>query len=127
MTGSNEYKKYEKTKSEIEAMTAEEYKEWAKNNKKDNKEYNKFSGEIVQLNDVAINEWIGYAPTLKEGEGLDIKKTKLENIEYEGKGQMGLIMLDFQWNSIEEQNELAELAKPMHDKKMWDIREKCFW
>jgi hypothetical protein len=40
---------------------------------------------------------------------------------------MGLIMLDFQWNSIEEQNGLAELSKPMYDKKMWDIREKCFW
>jgi hypothetical protein len=25
-----------------------------------------------KLSDGALNEWIGYAPTLKEGEGLDI-------------------------------------------------------
>ncbi|MCR4948785.1 MAG: hypothetical protein K6A15_06505 [Treponema sp.] len=34
--------------------------------------------------------------------------------------QLGLIMLDIQWNAMEEGNGLAELAKPMYDKKMWD-------
>ena len=29
-------------------------------------------------------------------------------------------MLDIQWNAMEEGNGLAELAKPMYDKKMWD-------
>ena len=76
--------------------------------------------KYAKLSDSALNESIGDAPSLKKGEDFDIKKSKWENIEYEGKGQMGLIMLDFQWNSIEEQNGLAELAKPMYDKKMWD-------
>jgi hypothetical protein len=116
----DEYNKYKGIKSDIEKMTSEEYKDWAKNNKKDNETYNKVSRQITQIQDGAINEWIGYAPTLKEGEEFKINKSKWENIEYEGKGQMGLIMLDFQWNSIEEQNGLAELSKPMYDKKMWD-------
>jgi hypothetical protein len=33
---------------------------------------------------------------------------------------MGLIMLDFTWNTIEAGKGFAELAKPMYDKRMWD-------
>lgn len=45
--------------------------------------------------------------------------SKEENIKYQGYGQMEIIMLDIQWNAMEEGNGLAELAKPMYDKKMW--------
>ncbi len=50
----------------------------------------------------------------------DYKKDKKANVKYEGYGQMGIIMLDIQFNAMEEGNGLAELAKPMYDKKMWD-------
>ncbi len=39
---------------------------------------------------------------------------------------MGIIMLDFQWNSMVEGNGFKELAKPMYDKKMWDDNGSWF-
>ena len=33
---------------------------------------------------------------------------------------MGIIMLDIQWNALEEGNGFAELVKPMYGNKMWD-------
>ena len=35
-------------------------------------------------------------------------------------GQLGIIMLDFQWNSMVEGKGFTELAKSIFDKKMWE-------
>jgi hypothetical protein len=40
-------------------------------------------------------------------------------VEASGSGEMGLIMLDFLWNSMMNGKGYAELAKPMYDQKMW--------
>ncbi len=50
---------------------------------------------------------------------LDFEKICGENIADRGAGQMGLIMLDFQWNDMQNSYGYAELAKPMYDQKMW--------
>jgi hypothetical protein len=63
---------------------------------------------------------IGFAPKLKSGESLDLEDSRTDNIEYAGAGEMGLIMLDFQWNAMMNSKGYGELGKPMYDRKMWD-------
>ena len=89
-------------------------------------EYGNLTGEITELSDGAINEWIGYAPTFKSPSELDYNASAESNVMYKGMGQMGIIMLDFQWNSMVEGNGFKELAKPMYDKKMWDDNGSWF-
>lgn len=123
----NASEEYKKTGNEAKIRQLEEEMKaaggFSKLSKDKQKEYTNLTGAQATLNDGAINEWIGYAPTFKsgaEGEELDYTKNALDNLKYEGKGQMGMIMLDFQWNNMEEGYGFSELAKPMYDKKMWD-------
>jgi len=39
-------------------------------------------------------------------------------VEHFGSGQMGMILLDFQWNSIRSQAGWAEVARPIYDQKL---------
>jgi len=78
------------------------------------------TGVLTELSDGAINEWIGYAPTFKEAKELDYNASAESNVKYEGIGQLGIIMLDFQWNSMVVEKGFTELSKPMYDKKMWE-------
>ncbi len=84
----------------------------------------KLSKEIVTIRDGELGKHIGFAPTLKNNS--DPNKTKNDAIEYEGSGQMGLIMLDFQWNNLKASYGLAELSKPGYDKRLWDDRNSSF-
>jgi len=61
---------------------------------------------------------VGYGPRLRDKD-MDISNGRQWNIEYNGDGQMGKILLDFQWNSLETGKGWAEAAKPSYDKKLW--------
>lgn len=84
------------------------------------KRYGELTGVLTELSDGAINEWIGYAPTFKDAQELDYNASAESNVKYEGMGQLGIIMLDFQWNSMVEGKGFTELAKSMYNKKMWE-------
>ena len=43
------------------------------------------------------------------------------NVQSYGSGQMGLIMLDYQWNSIRNSNGYAELSKAVYDQQFIDL------
>jgi hypothetical protein len=60
---------------------------------------------------------IGYAPKFKDEP--DLKKSAVENLRERGSGEIGLIMLDYQWNSMLAQRGVAEIAKPVYDRKLW--------
>jgi hypothetical protein len=60
---------------------------------------------------------IGYAPKFKDEPNL--KSGALENLRETGSGEIGLIMLDYQWNSMLAQQGIAEMAKPVYDQKFW--------
>jgi hypothetical protein len=71
------------------------------------------------IRDGELGAHIGFAPKFKEGKSLDLEKSRSSNIEYAGAGEMGLIMLDFQWNAMMNSKGYSELAKPMYDQKLW--------
>ena len=59
----------------------------------------------------------GKGPEFKEE--LDPTKPRARNIKDSGEGELGKILLDFQWNSIKESYGWAEAAKPIYDQKFW--------
>jgi hypothetical protein len=71
------------------------------------------------IRDGELGAHIGFAPTFKTGGSLDLEKSRSSNVKYEGVGEMGLIMLDFQWNAMMNSKGYSEFAKPMYDQKMW--------
>ncbi|GAB1433420.1 hypothetical protein MASR2M29_20460 [Spirochaetota bacterium] len=80
-------------------------------------EYAKLSREIANVREGEFGKHIGYAPVFKNC--MDFEKSRSFNVEDEGYGQMGLILLDFQWNEMLAAYAYAELARPMYDQKMW--------
>ena len=67
-----------------------------------------------------LGEWTGYAPVFKDGNsGLDLSNSRESNIKYQGSGQMGQIMLDFQWNCMIEQQGWQKVALPAYDQPLW--------
>ncbi|MGN0750838.1 MAG: hypothetical protein ACI4LS_10170 [Treponema sp.] len=75
---------------------------------------------IVSVRDGLLGEWIGYAPVFKDGNsGLDLSNSRESNIKYQGDGQMGKIMLDFQWNNMIEQQGWQKVALPAYDQPLW--------
>jgi hypothetical protein len=61
---------------------------------------------------------IGYAPVYKNPP--DMEEGRESNLESRGSGEIGLIMLDFEWNHMLNSKGYAELSKAMYDRKMWD-------
>jgi hypothetical protein len=70
--------------------------------------------------DGELGEHIGYAPVFKERDDLDPKESRADNVVYYGDGEIGKIMLDFQWNEIMRGKGYGEMALPVWDKWMWD-------
>jgi hypothetical protein len=62
---------------------------------------------------------VGYAPAFRSGAGLDVSKGRDANVADAGLGEMGKILLDFQWNDMRRDAGYAELSKPMYDQKLW--------
>lgn len=59
---------------------------------------------------------VGFGPEFVEN--VDLKKSRFENISKNGSGELGEIMLDFIWNSIENSEGYAQLGTPLYDKKL---------
>ena len=63
-----------------------------------------------------LKEHIGVAPEWVDN--VDTSKERFKNISKNGSGEMGLIMLDFVWNSILNKEGYAALRTPLYDKKI---------
>ncbi len=88
--------------------------------------YGKLMDSMITVRDGELGQHIGWAPLFKSGEDLNLDKSRERNISSAGRGQMGAIMTDFQWNSMLASKGYAEMAKPMYDKPMWDDRGDVF-
>ena len=62
-------------------------------------------------------KWVGEAGVLKED--YDTSKSLSRNTKESGSGQMGSIILNFQWNEIMQRKGFSELSKPMWDQKLY--------
>ena len=116
-----EYSQAEKDKeTDVTRLTALQTKGYENLSEAERDELTRLSDSIVNIRDGKLGEHIGYAPVFKSGESLDLKNSKEQNVESKGRGEMGAIMLDFQWNSMIASQGFAELGKPMYDRKLWD-------
>ena len=105
---------------DIERYKALSKKDYDKLSEDEQKEFNDLSTGIVSVRDGLLGEWIGYAPVFKDGNsGLDLSNSRESNIKYQGDGQMGQIMLDFQWNNMIEQQGWQKVALPAYDQPLW--------
>ena len=86
---------YQKDKARYEELSKKEYESLTESERE---ELNNLSKNLVTVRDGKLGEHIGYAPQFKTD--LDLSKSKDENVADKGLGQMGAIMLDFQWNSM---------------------------
>ncbi|HNY20548.1 MAG TPA: hypothetical protein PKO22_00225, partial [Treponemataceae bacterium] len=77
---------------------------------------------IVSLRDGAFGHHVGFAPLFNSGSELDLTKSRDQNLKYGGMGEIGKIILDFQWNSFMEGKGYGELSKSIYDKRLWDDR-----
>ena len=104
----------QKDKARYEELSKREYESLTESEKE---ELNNLSRNLVTVRDGKLGEWIGYAPQFKTD--LDLSKNKDENVADKGLGQMGAIMLDFQWNSMRASQGWAKLSLPMYDQPLW--------
>ena len=89
----SDYKNEEEKYRELSKKKYEDLTEDEKNT------LNGLSNVMISVRDGLLGDWIGYAPVFKDGNcGLDLSNSRESNIKYKGHGQMGKIMLDFQWN-----------------------------
>lgn len=66
-----------------------------------------------------LAEHIGTAPVFIQN--VDPTKSRESNVKDYGSGQMGKILLDYQWNSIVSAAASSELSKAIYDQKLIDI------
>ena len=62
-------------------------------------------------------KWVGKGGKLKDD--YDTSKSLSRNTERSGTGQMGSIILNFQWNEIMQRKGFSELGKPVWDQKLY--------
>ena len=109
----------QKDKARYEELLDEEYDKLSDEEKE---ELNELSRKLITVRDGKLGEWIGYAPLFKSGkkdDELDLKKDRESNVVDYGLGQMGKIMLDFQWNSMKANQGWEKLALPAYDQPLW--------
>ena len=118
--------------SKIDAYKKLAKKDYDSLSESEQNEFNDLSELIVTVRDGKLGEWIGYAPQFKNGKdnagnedknnkdlGMDLSKGRDWNIKHSGSGQMGKIMLDFQWNNMIEQQGWQKVALPAYDQPLW--------
>lgn len=101
--------------------------------------FEELSSKLVTVRDGELGEWIGYAPQFKDSRdnngvkdkdnedlSLKVEDGRDANVKFYGEGQMGKIMLDFQWNSILEGQGWGKLAQPMYDQALWYAPDSWF-
>ena len=115
-----------KDKARYEELTKKEYDKLGDDEKE---ELNDLSRKLITVRDGKLGEWIGYAPLFrsgKKGDLLDLEKSRESNVVDKGLGQMGAIMLDFQWNSMKANQGWTKLALPMYDQPLWRANGSFF-
>ena len=108
---------YQKDKARYEELSKKEELD-----DNETKEFNELSRKLITVRDGKLGEHIGYAPLFRsgeEGDELDLEKGIDYNLADKGLGQMGKIMLDFQWNSMRASQGWAKLSLPMYDQPLW--------
>lgn len=70
-------------------------------------------------NDGEFKRHVGEAPVFVEK--INSRDTRERNVKKYGSGEMGLIMLDYQWNSIRNSEGYAEMSKAIYDQKLFDL------
>jgi hypothetical protein len=76
--------------------------------------------KYAMVRDGALGAHIGYAPVFKRGDDLDLEGRREKNVKYEGAGETGKILLDYQWNGMMAGKGMRERGLPMYDKRLWD-------
>lgn len=66
----------------------------------------------------SFEKHIGTAPTFREK--IDARNSRDRNVASFGSGELGLIMLDYQWNSIKNSQGYSELSKAIYDQQFFD-------
>ncbi|OJF77764.1 MAG: hypothetical protein BKP49_01970 [Treponema sp. CETP13] len=115
-----EYAQSDTDTADLEKLQALQDKDYDKLTEAEKEKYTELTNKYVSVRDGELGEHIGYAPIFKSGESLDLSASRSKNVKSYGRGEMGSIMLDFQWNSMLNNQGYTELAKPVYDKKMWD-------
>ena len=115
--------------SKIDAYKKLAKKDYDSLSESEQNEFNDLSELIVTVRDGKLGEWIGYAPQFKNGKdnsgnenkslSMDLSKGRDWNVKHSGSGQMGKIMLDFQWNNMIEQQGWQKVALPAYDQPLW--------
>ncbi len=116
----------EATQAKIDKIKTYADKDFDKMSDGEKEKYGKLMDSMITVRDGELGQHIGWAPLFKSGEDLNLDKSRERNISSAGRGQMGAIMTDFQWNSMLASKGYAEMAKPMYDKPMWDDRGDVF-
>lgn len=66
-----------------------------------------------------LEEHIGQAPVFVQN--IDLSESRERNVKDFGSGQMGKILLDYQWNQIVSTAAASDLSMPIYDQKLLDI------
>ena len=121
--------------SKIDAYKNLAKKDYDSLSEDEQKKFNDLSELIVTVRDGKLGEWIGYAPQFKNGKdnagnedkdlSMELSKGRDWNVKHSGSGQMGKIMLDFQWNNMIEQQGWQKVALPAYDQPL--CRGDCGW
>ena len=110
---------YDVSRETAATKNIELYKKEDKENSSKKEENNEDAGKnLVSIRDGVFGEYLGYGPKFKDKD-VDFTKSAESNIEKQGSGQYGEILLDFQWNSMKFNYGLNQLSMPVYDKKLW--------
>ena len=110
---------YDVSRETAATKNIELYKKEDKENSNKKEENNEDAGKnLVSVRDGVFGEYLGYGPKFKDKD-VDFTKSAESNIEKQGSGQYGEILLDFQWNSMKFNYGLNQLSMPVYDKKLW--------
>ena len=105
--------------SEIESWNKKIFGDETKKQKdKDkNKDKEEDTTPASQMRDGEFGTWVGYAPQFVSS--INLQAGREANVLDYGLGQMGVIMLDFQWNAMRENQGWQMLGRPVYDQPMW--------
>ena len=78
-----------------------------------------FGSSQAQKSGGRLEEHIGRAPVFVQN--IDLSESRERNVKDFGSGQMGRILLDYQWNQIVSTAAASDLSMPIYDQKLMDI------
>ena len=81
-----------------------------------------YQKDKARYEELSKREYESLTESGKEGDELNLEKGRDYNLADKGLGQMGAIMLDFQWNSMRASQGWAKLSLPMYDQPLWKYK-----